>query len=183
MKVLKPALHALCVLLSFAVLGCGQAKNTPQQALDQLRTALREQKWDLLYEILPVSEQKRWDATVEGFLEQNRDARKQAEQLSALGFEVSKPNDLLKEMKLTQDQWNNLNQRERFVKIFGHNVKINLAQVGINPEFILNSKVKSERISGDRTEIVVDDGKGHQPKLIFVLEGDVWRFQLSGNEK
>lgn len=183
MKALKYFTHVLCVLLSLAVLGCGQAKNTPQQALEQLRAALREQKWDLLYDIMPVKEQARWDDIVEGFLQQNRDAQKQAEVLSAMGLEVGKPSDLLKELKLTQEDWNRLGQRERFVKIFGHNVKVNLAQVGINPEFILNSKVKSERISGDRTEIVVDDGKGHQPKLIFVLEGDMWRFQLSGNEK
>jgi hypothetical protein len=174
---------AAVALFALSLVACGRAKNTPEEALAALNTALKEQKWDLLYDIMPSSEQKKWDMVLENMVAENQAAREQAEELKKLGLDIGKQADLFARLKVTKEQWAALPQREKFVKLFGLEARINLGQLNINTEQIVGSTIKSKVISGDRAEIVLDDGKGHNPRLVFKLEGEYWRFQLSGDQK
>jgi hypothetical protein len=172
-SIAKSFVAAVALLLPLA---CSEAKNTPEEAFQTLTTALSGQKWDLLYDILPVDEQKHWDERIESVLARNEASN---ELLARLGLESG--GSILDELKLTKEQWVALPQKEKFVRVFGLNSKINLGELGIVPEHVVGAKVKSTVISGDRAEIVTDDGKGHNKRLIFRLADGYWRFQLSGD--
>lgn len=165
------AASTLCVSLA-----CSEAKNSPEQAFESLTTALSGQKWDLLYDILPVEEQKHWDERIEAVLARDEDSNKLLAQLGVEGGAT-----ILDELKLTKEQWVALPQKEKFVRVFGLNAKVNLGSLGIVPDHVVGAKVKSTVISGDRAEIVTDDGKGHNKRLVFKLADGYWRFQLSGD--
>lgn len=176
---LRSALFGFVALIAFA---CGDAKNSPEQAFDVARSALKDHKWDLLYDIFPLEEQKVWDERIEGILLDNKAERQQAEQLRKAGLNIGKPADLLKKMGLDEAQWKALSQRDKFAKMFALDAKVNLSEVGIDPDILATAQVKSKQISGDRAELILDDGKGHRPKLTFKLQGQYWRFSL-GDEK
>ena len=178
---MKTIARAALLLVAAALAGgCGQARNSPSEALASLKTALEKQRWDLLYDILPDEEQKVWDQRIESILADNSTQRQLAEMLHAQGVDIGKPSDVLKDLKLTPEQWSALSQREKFARMFGLNAKLNLGDLGVNPDFILGATTKPETILGDRAEIVVDDNKGHRTRLTFKLQGDLWRFQLGG---
>jgi len=175
---LKSLVAISALVVALGALGCSEAKNTPEQALESLTTALSGQKWDLLYDILPVDEQKKWDGLIEGVLQRDEANR---ELMAQLGVEGG--SNLLDELKLTKEQWVALPQKEKFVRVFGLEPKRNLGELGLVTEHIVGARVKSTVVSGDRAEVVTDDGKGHNKRLIFKLQDGHWRFQLSGDSK
>jgi hypothetical protein len=173
-------LRMLLPLLTTLAIACGQAKNDPETALAALMESLEKQRWELLYDILPETEQAEWDARIEGMLAANVEERRLAEELAAAGLRTASPEDLLTVLNLSKEQWAALPQREKFARMFGLNPKINFGELGLNPDFVLGATVRSSVTRGDRAEIVVDDGKGHRTKLTFKLQGEYWRFQLGG---
>lgn len=175
---LKSLVAISALLVSLGTFGCSEAKNTPEQALESLTTALSGQKWELLYDILPVDEQKKWDGVIEVELQRNE---KESEFMAQLGVEGG--TNLLDELKLTKEQWVALPKKEKFVRVFGLEPKRNLGELGLVTEHIVGARVKNTIISGDRAEVITDDGKGHNKRLIFKLQDGYWRFQLSGDSR
>lgn len=163
-------LRALSVLLPLLLVGCGSAKNTPEQAFEHLRTALREQKWDLLYDILPPEKQKTFDAQIEDVVAQFQ-----------MLLQVS-PNEVepaaKRELGMSLAEWKQLERRQQFAILFKKDAKLQLAEIGMNPDEILASTVKETSIVGDKAEFSLDDGKGHRSRLTFVLVNGYWRFEL-----
>lgn len=153
-----------------ALFGCGSAKNTPQHAFDALRTALREEKWDLLYDILPPERQKTFDEQIESVIEQFQ----MMQQVSPADVEPAAK----RELGMGFAEWKALERRKQFETLFKKDAKRQLAEIGMNADEILASTVKEQSIVGDKAEFSLDDGKGHRVRLTFVLVGDYWRFEL-----
>lgn len=162
--------HSFVALFALLFVGCGSAKNTPEQAFEDLRTALREQKWDLLYDILPPERQKTFDAQIESVVEQF--------QLMAQVSPADVEPAAKRELGMSLAEWKQLERRKQFATLFKKDAKMQLAEIGMNSDEIAASTVKELSIVGDKAEFSLDDGKGHRTRLTFVLVGGYWRFEL-----
>jgi hypothetical protein len=163
--------RVLGLTLLSVVVGCGSAKNTPEQAFADLRTALKEQRWDVLYDLLPPAKQTMFDQQVAAF-----DANLTAVRAELGAKELDAK--LMKDIGVTFDGWKKLDKKQRLAKLWAGSANDQLVELGINPGEIENSTVKETRIIGDKAEISLDDGKGHRSRLTFVLVEGYWRFDL-----
>ncbi|MFH0944974.1 MAG: hypothetical protein V2A76_07230 [Planctomycetota bacterium] len=155
------------------LIGCGSAENTPEEALETVRTAFKEDRWDLLYDVLPQAKQASFDQQVASSDQQFRAV---AQQIGA----AKASEQLKREFGFTLSDWEGMNSKERFSAIFQRDAKMKLAHLGVNPEYVEGGTIKSTSIRGDEATIQLDDGRGHRPRLKFKLEGNRWRFDIGG---
>lgn len=161
-----------CSVLAFLA-ACGSAENTPEEALESVRTAFQEDRWDLLYDVLLKDMRTHFDEQVTANDQQFR-------ALSQQFGEAQASEQMKRELGFTLSQWEGMNSKERFSAIFGRDGRVQLAHLGVNPEHVLNGTIKSSSIRGDEATISLDDGKGHRPRLKFRLEENRWRFDIGG---
>lgn len=154
-------------------LGCSQAKNTPEQAFEALKSALEQERWELLYDILPTKQQQAFDQHI-GELD------KQLQAASSMGKNDPEAVEYVKsftqQTRVTVEQWRAMDAKKRFATVFSTDGRGQLMSLGINPDQLLKAVPKEIDERGSKASIVVDDGKGHRRKLLFELEGEYWRF-------
>ena len=151
--------------------GCGSAHNTPEEALETLRTALKEERWDLLYKVLLPDLQKNFDEQVQASDQQFRAVAQQ------LGKAVASE-QLKQEFGFSLAQWEQMDAQQRFAAIFQKSARMELMRLGVNPDYVATSKIKSSSIRGEEVTISLDDGKGHWTHLKFKLVENSWRFNI-----
>jgi hypothetical protein len=152
-----------------AVVACGSARNTPEEAFESLRTAIAEERWDLLYDVLPPEHQEFFDGQVA-----ENDARLRA--LVEQKGDLAATEILSRELGVTYPRWQKMTVKERFAAVFAPSAKSFFVELGINQEHVAGSSVKSVTIGGSEATVFLDDGKGHRPRLRFVLVADYWRY-------
>lgn len=151
--------------------GCGGAQNSPEEALAAVRTAFQEERWDLLYDVLPPARQEAFRAQ----LAENDERIAQLER--QVGPE--RADEMLQaDFGFTRAEWRAMEPRARFAAVFGRDARMELAQSGINLQYVAESELRSVEIAGENATIVVDDGRGHRTKLRFILVDGAWRFDL-----
>lgn len=161
----------LAALVLTLPIGCGNASNTPEEAFESLRTALADERWDLLYDVLPPSLQQKYD-------EQTSQYDLKIEQMIVQMGEAQANESLRQDFGFDQAQWVGMTPRERFAAMLRKRAKLELRQLGVNPDYVVNSSIKNSSIRGDEATISLDDGKGHRTRLRFVLVDGSWRFGL-----
>jgi hypothetical protein len=164
-------LGVLLTLLLLPESGCGSAHNTPEEALETLRTALKEERWDLLYDSLLPELQQEFDEQVQAHHQRFLAVARQV-------GENATSEQLKREFGFTLAQWEQMGQRERFSAIFQQSGRMELKRKGVNPDYVVNSKVKSTSIRGEDATISLDAGRGHRTHLKFKLVDNTWRFDF-----
>ncbi len=166
----------LLVLAAFAT-GCSQARNTPEQALAQVKQALKSEQWELLYDLVPPDLQKAWDdetAKIDAIAK-----RLIAERGADVAAQVMKD-----QIGVSLAAWEKAGDaRKRFALNFAPTAKRGLAELGVNTDEVLSSAIKSSEVKGDVAYFSLDDGKGHRSKLRFKLISGLWRFDLEQIKK
>lgn len=158
-----------CLLLALAA--CGGNQNTPEEAFESVRTALAEERWELLYDILPPEVQQSFDQQIV-----ENDQRIQA--LAAQAGGPATDEQLRREFGFDRAQWQKMTVKQRFAGIFRKTAKLELRRLGVNPDYVVSSDVTGVMVRGSEAVLSIDDGKGHRSRLKFVLVGGVWRFGL-----
>ncbi len=158
-------------------LGCSEASNTPEQALEQVKTALKNQDWALLYDVVPPDLRKAW----------NEDVVDIDDQVTKLKSRDAKLADqaLRERLGVSLADWEAAGKdaRKRFALRFAPTAKLGLAELGVNIDEVLSSQVKSADVKGDQAFFSIDDGKGHRSKLRFKLIEGRWCFDLERIKK
>lgn len=153
------------------VFACGDrgpvAKNTPEDAFETLRSAVRDSRWGLLYDVVPPDYQAEFD----------RMLAESDERITAHANEAGEAQAdevMLRDFGITYARWKAMSNRERFATVFFVRGRNDLTELGLNPDQIASSSVRASEVMGDRATLLVDDGKGHRSKVPFRLVGDRW---------
>ncbi len=146
------------------------ARNTPEEAFAALKTALAEQRWDLLYDLLPGAAQEDLDRQIA-----ENDAR--IKELAAQQGEAAADEVLLRELGVTFGRWSKMTARERFALVFAPMAGEVLARLGVEPALVISAAVRSVTVRGEEATLLLEDGQGRSSRLSFVLVDGLWRFQ------
>ncbi|MBI4881460.1 MAG: hypothetical protein HY812_17625 [Planctomycetes bacterium] len=168
---MRGALLLLALAPWLAALSCGRAQNTPEEALAALRSALREERWELLFDVLPLAAREDVERQIA-----EHDARLAA--LAAKGGRAAADQDLRLSLGLTFAQWGRMSTAERYAAAFAPLAAEILPALGVSRDLILDGAVSSVELRGAAAVLLLDDGRGHRGRVHFLLAEDLWRVEM-----
>ncbi len=159
--------------LFYAACACSdesrEAENTPEQAFEMLCSAVRDSRWELLYDVVPPDYQAEFDRLID---ESDAQVTTHAEEAG----EAAADDVLLQDFGITFARWKAMTNRERLATVYFVQGRTELAALGLNPDHLAASEVRSSDVRGDVAKLLIDDGKGHRTSLTFQRIGDRWYF-------
>jgi hypothetical protein len=171
---LQPVLVlSACLAASLAAGACSKpASNTPEQAFEALRQAFVSEEWARLWDVVKPE-------TQEFFVQQlEREEKSIEKQIEGVDPEEAAQRRM--EFGVSLGEWRAMSTQEKFGLAFGGaNAAV---QLKLNRDEIVNSRVKETTVTGDRAQLLLDDGKGHRNRVWFVLVDGEWRYDPASGE-
>lgn len=164
-----PAVLFTCVMASLLSFACEQARNTPETACAQLKEALAQSRWDLLFELFPPDVQEEFNLQIQANSQRIRDRELVEGRMAA--------SEALKEsIGVSLAEWEKMSDADRFNAVFGVVGHQQLVSLGVNPDHIVSGEVISIEKRGDSATVILDDGRGHRIRVAFEVIDGLWRY-------